>query len=181
MKDKIKIIIGDITKIRAEAVVNAANKTLLGGEGVDGAIHRTAGPQLLEACKKLSGCQTGEAKITKGYNLPAKYVIHTVGPIWQGGGYDEEEKLAFCYQNSLKLATENNIGSIAFPSVSTGAYGFPIGKAASIALREVKKFLGENKTIKEVTFVLFSERDFQIYQKTEKARGNNGIIKPADQ
>jgi O-acetyl-ADP-ribose deacetylase (regulator of RNase III) len=164
MKSKIKIIIGDITKVKTEAIVNAANTTLLGGGGVDGAIHRVAGPKLLEECKKLGGCETGEAKITKGYNLPAKYVIHTVGPVWQGGKQGEEEKLASCYRNSLKLAIKNKIKSIAFPSISTGAYGFPIEKAASIALRNVKKFLEENNTIEEVIFVLFSERDFQIYQ-----------------
>jgi len=164
MKSKIKIIKGDITKVKVEAIVNAANKTLLGGGGVDGAIHRAAGPKLLEECKKLGGCETGEAKITKGYNLPAKYVIHTVGPIWQGGEYNEEENLASCYKNSLKLAVENNIKSIAFPSISTGAYGFPIEKAAPIALREVKNFLEKDKAIEQVIFVLFSETDFQIYQ-----------------
>lgn len=165
MKGEIKIIKGDITKVKAEAIVNAANKTLLGGGGVDGAIHRAAGPKLLEECKKLGGCETGQAKITKGYNLPAKYVIHTVGPLWQGGEYGEEEKLASCYRNSLKLAVKNKIKSIAFPSISTGAYSFPIEKAAPIALREVEKFLEENDFIKEVVFVLFSEKDFQIYQK----------------
>ena len=164
MEGKIKIIKGDITKVKAEAIVNAANKTLLGGGGVDGAIHRAAGPKLLEECKKLGGCETGEAKITRGYNLPAKYVIHTVGPIWQGGEYNEEENLASCYKNSLKLAVENNIKSIAFPSISTGAYGFPIEKAAPIALREVKNFLEKDKAIEQVIFVLFSETDFQIYQ-----------------
>jgi len=168
MKEKIKIIKGDITKVKTEAIVNAANKALLGGGGVDGAIHRAAGPKLLEECKQLGGCQTGEAKITKGYNLPAKYVIHTVGPIWHGGNYGEEEKLANCYRNSLKLAAENKIKSIAFPSISTGAYGFPIEKAAPIALGEVKKFLEKNNEIKEVVFVLFSDRDFQIYQQVYK-------------
>jgi len=164
MKAEIKIIKGDITKVKVDAIVNATNKTLLGGGGVDGAIHRAAGPELLEECKKLGGCETGEAKITRGYNLPAKYVIHTVGPIWQGGEYNEEENLASCYKNSLKLAVENNIKSIAFPSISTGAYGFPIEKAAPIALREVKNFLEKNKAIEQVIFVLFSETDFQIYQ-----------------
>lgn len=164
MKSKITIIKRDITKVKADAIVNAANKTLLGGGGVDGAIHRAAGPKLLEECKKLGGCETGEAKITKGYNLPAKYVIHTVGPIWQGGHKGEEEKLASCYRNSLKLAVKNNIKSIAFPSISTGAYGYPIEKAAPIALREVKEFLKKNDSIKEVIFVLFSGEDFQIYQ-----------------
>ena len=164
MEERIKIIKGDITKIKVDAIVNAANKTLLGGGGVDGAIHRAAGPKLLEECKKLGGCETGEAKITKGYNLPARYVIHTVGPIWQGGEYNEEENLASCYKNSLKLAVENKIKSIAFPSISTGVYGFPIEKAAPIALREVKNFLKRNRAIEQVIFVLFSETDFQIYQ-----------------
>jgi len=164
MKSKIKIIKRDITKVKIEAIVNAANKTLLGGGGIDGAIHRAAGPKLLEECKKIGGCETGEAKITKGYNLPAKYIIHTVGPIWQRGEQGEEEKLASCYINSLELAAKYKIKSIAFPSISTGAYGFPIEKAAPIALTEVKKFLEKNNSIKEVIFVLFSERDFQIYQ-----------------
>ena len=181
MKTKIKIIKGDIAKVKADVIVNAANKTLLGGGGVDGAIHRAAGPKLLEECKKLGGCETGEAKITKGYNLPAKYVIHTVGPFWRGGREDEEEKLASCYRNSFKLAVENNIKLIAFPSISTGAYGFPIEKAAPIALREVKKFLEENDAIKEVIFVLFSEKDFQIYQNLTRScpRPALGGQKPA--
>lgn len=169
MEDRIKIIRGDITKVKVDAIVNAANTSLLGGGGVDGAIHRAAGPELLEECKKLGGCETGEAKITEGYNLPAKYVIHTVGPVWRGGENNEEEKLAACYKNSLKLAVENKIKSIAFPSISTGTYSFPIEKAAPIALREVKNFLEKNKTIKEVIFVLFSEKDFQIYQNLARS------------
>ncbi len=164
MGEGIKIVKGDITKIDADAVVNAANKTLLGGGGVDGAIHRAAGPGLLEECRKLGGCETGQAKITKGYNLRAKYVIHTVGPIWRGGSNQEEEKLASCYRNSLRLATKYKIRTIAFPSISTGAYGFPIEKAAPIAIREVKKFLGNDKMIREVIFVLFSDKDFQVYK-----------------
>jgi len=172
MKEKIKIIKGDITKVKTEAIVNAANETLLGGGGVDGAIHQAAGPKLLKECRQLGGCETGEAKITKGYNLPAKYIIHTVGPIWQGGDQDEEEKLANCYRNSLKLAAGNKIKSIAFPSISTGVYGFPIEKAAPIALKEVKKFLEGNDVIKEVIFVLFSDKDFQIYQNLGRSRGN---------
>lgn len=165
MEERIKIIKGDIAEIKAGAIVNAANKTLLGGGGVDGAIHRAAGPKLLEECRQLGGCKTGEAKITRGYNLPAKYVIHTVGPIWQGGDKGEKEKLAACYRNSLKMAAENNIKSIIFPSISTGAYGFPVEKAAPIALKEVRRFLEENNNIKEVIFVLFSEKDLQIYQE----------------
>jgi len=169
MKSKIKIIKGDIVKVKTDAIVNAANKTLLGGGGVDGVIHRAAGPELLKECRELSGCETGEAKITKGYNLPAKYVIHTVGPIWRGGTQNEEEDLASCYRNSLELAVKNEIKSIAFPSISTGTYCFPIEKAAPIAQREVKKFLKENNTIEEVIFVLFSEKDFQIYQNLARS------------
>jgi O-acetyl-ADP-ribose deacetylase len=161
---KIKITKGDITKIKTEAIVNAANESLLGGGGVDGAIHKAAGPELLEEFKKLGGCKTGEAKITKGYNLPAKYVIHTVGPIWQGDNNNEEEKLASCYRNSLVLAREKGIESIAFPSISTGAYHFPIEKAAPIAIRTVKEFLERDTSIKEVVFVLFSDKDYKIYQ-----------------
>jgi len=168
MEERINITRGDITKLKVDAIVNAANKTLLGGGGVDGAIHRAAGAKLFEECKRLGGCETGEAKITKGYNLPAKYVIHTVGPIWRGGKSGEEEKLANCYRNSLKLAVENKIKSIAFPSISTGAYGFPIEKAAPIAFREVKNFLEKNKTIEKIIFVLFLEKDFQIYQSLAK-------------
>ena len=164
MEERIKIIKGDITKVDAEVIVNAANKTLLGGGGVDGAIHRAAGPKLLEECRGFGGCETGEAKITRGYNLKAKYVIHTVGPIWQGGNSREEEKLASCYQNSLRLAAEYKIQTIAFPSISTGAYRFPIEKAAPIAIREVRKFLKEDKGIKKVIFVLFSDRDLKVYQ-----------------
>lgn len=164
MKERIKIIKGDITKVETEAIVNAANKTLLGGGGVDGAIHKAAGPQLLEECKQLNGCETGQAKITKGYNLPAKYVIHTVGPVWQGGQNHEEEKLASCYRSALELAVKNQIKTIAFPSISTGAYGFPIEKAAPIALKEVKKFLEKHPEIEQVVFVLFSDKDLKVYQ-----------------
>jgi len=164
MELRIKIIKDNITKIKADAIVNAANKTLMGGGGVDGAIHRAAGEKLLQECKKLGGCETGEAKITRGYNLNAKYIIHTVGPVWQGGGYKESEQLANCYRNTLKLASKNKIKSIAFPSISTGAYGFPIEKAAVIAFKEVKKFLEEDKAIREVIFVLFSDQDLEIYQ-----------------
>jgi len=160
----IDLIKADITTIKADAIVNAANTTLLGGGGVDGAIHRTAGPELLEECKRLNGCRTGEAKITKGYNLPAKYVIHTVGPVWQGGNKREDELLASCYWNSLQLAKEYRIKTIAFPSISTGAYRFPIERAAGIALNTVKESLEKNDgTLERIIFVLFSERDTRIY------------------
>ena len=161
----IKILKGDITRLNVDAIVNAANTSLLGGGGVDGAIHRAAGPELLEECKNLNGCNTGEAKITKGYNLPAKYVIHTVGPIWSGGKNKEEKLLANCYRNSLKLAVENGINSIAFPAISTGVYHFPLEKATKIALEETKKFLKDNKKITTVIFVAFDEKTFNVYSQ----------------
>ncbi len=144
MFKKVEIHKGDISKLKVDAIVNAANNTLLGGGGVDGAIHRAAGKKLLEECKKLNGCKTGEAKITKGYNLSAKNVIHTVGPVWNGGKHNEDELLASCYCNSLKLAVENGIKSIAFPAISTGVYRFPLERATKIAIDEVTKFLKEN-------------------------------------
>jgi len=162
---KLVIIEGDITKIEVDAIVNAANKTLLGGGGVDGAIHRTAGPNLLEECKTLGGCETGEAKITKGYNLPSKYVIHTVGPIWMGGNNNEDELLALCYKNSLKLAVENDIKTIAFPSISTGAYGFPVNRAARIAVNEINKFIEseDGDKISKVFIVCFDSGTYESY------------------
>ena len=165
MKTKIGCIRGDITQMDSDAIVNAANKTLLGGGGVDGAIHRAAGPELLEACRGLGRCETGEAKITKGYGLPARYVIHTVGPVWRGGKYHEEELLAACYRNSLMLARKRHLKTIAFPSISTGAYRFPVKNAASIALGTVKRFLEENPgAFEKVTFVLFSDQDLEVYK-----------------
>ena len=164
-KMKIKILKGDITKLKVDAIVNAANKTLLGGGGVDGAIHRAAGKELLEECRTLNGCETGEAKITKGYNLPAKFVIHTVGPVWYGGNNNEDELLANCYRNSLKLAVENKIKTIAFPAISTGIYRFPIDRATKIAIREVKNFLQNNDFLEEVIFVCFDENTYQKYLK----------------
>ncbi len=163
----IKTMLGDITKIDlAEAIVNAANSSLLGGGGVDGAIHRAAGPQLLEECRELHGCKTGQAKITKAYQLPCKYVIHTVGPVWNGGTMNEEEKLADCYRNSLLAAVGNNIRTIAFPSISTGIYRFPVEKAAKIAVCTVRKFLNEHPgKIDEVIWVLFDRNTENIYRQ----------------
>lgn len=168
MNTKITLHIGDITKLEVDAIVNAANKSLLGGGGVDGAIHRAAGPQLLEECKTLGGAETGEAKITKGYNLPAKFVIHTVGPVWNGGKYDEDNLLKKCYENSLKLAIENKIETIAFPSISTGIYRFPVERASKIAVRTVKNFVEENEQLKEVIFCVFSDKDYEVYESVFK-------------
>lgn len=159
---------GDITKLKVDAIVNAANNSLLGGGGVDGAIHRAAGIKLLNECKTLGGCKTGEAKITKGYNLPAKYVIHTVGPVWKNGNYNEELLLSMCYKNSLQLAVKYNIELIAFPAISTGAYGFPSELAAKIAIRSVKQFNQENNSVKKVIFVCFDELTFEIYKSLLK-------------
>lgn len=161
---KITVLQGDITKIEVDAIVNAANKTLLGGGGVDGAIHKAAGPDLLKECRKLNGCETGNAKITNAYNLPAEYVIHTVGPVWHGGNQREEELLADCYKNSLALAAKNDVKSIAFPNISTGVYRFPKQLAAMIAYNEVKKFLENDDTIQKVLFVCFDSENFQLYK-----------------
>ena len=160
----IEIVKADITKLNVDAIVNAANSSLLGGGGVDGAIHRAAGPKLLEECKKLNGCKTGEAKITQGYNLQSKFVIHTVGPIWNGGNYNEDELLTNCYLNSLKLAVENKIKTIAFPAISTGVYGFPLERAAQIAIKAVKKFIHSDKSIQKIIFVCFDDRAYQTYK-----------------
>jgi len=164
MSPRIEIVQGDIAKLKVDAIVNAANETLLGGGGVDGAIHRAAGPELLEECRTLNGCATGDAKITKGYKLPAKWVIHTVGPVWHGGKHDEDELLARCYRNSLALAVKHSIRTIAFPCISTGAYQFPSERAASIALTEIKKFLQDDETIEKVFAVCFGKSDHQVYQ-----------------
>lgn len=161
----IELIKGDITKIVVDVIVNAANHTLLGGGGVDGAIHNAAGEQLLEECKTLNGCKTGMSKITKGYNLPAKYVIHTVGPIWHGGEKDEPELLANCYKSSIQLAVENKLSTIAFPNISTGVYRFPKHYAAKIALRIIKKELEKNNSIKKVIFVAFDDENYTIYKE----------------
>lgn len=159
-----KAIQRDITTLDVDVIVNAANRTLLGGGGVDGAIHRAAGPQLLEECRTLGGCETGEAKITKGYKLPARYVIHAVGPVWRGGGKGEAELLAGCYRRSLELAREYGLKSIAFPCISTGVYGYPIEDAAKIAVRTVKKMLEESDDSPEVIFCCFSGSDLAVYQ-----------------
>ncbi len=145
--------------------MNAANETLLGGGGVDGAIHRGAGPELLEECGKLGGCETGQCKIMKGYKLPAKWVIHTVGPIWRGGAQGENELLASCYRNSLELASQNNVKTIAFPSISTGAYLFPLKRAAKIALSQIREFLSKNEKLEKVTMVCFDQETFQAYSE----------------
>jgi O-acetyl-ADP-ribose deacetylase (regulator of RNase III) len=163
MQDRFIIVEGDITKQNVDAIVNAANNTLLGGGGVDGAIHRAAGPSLLEECRTLGGCETGKARITRGYNLPAKYVIHTVGPVWRGGGDAEDELLANCYVNSLTLARDYGIKSLAFPSISTGAYGFPVERASRIAVREITNFLKENTLPGKVFAVCFEKRVYDSY------------------
>ena len=164
----IKVVVGDITQLPVDAIVNAANSTLLGGGGVDGAIHRGAGPELLEECRKLGGCPTGQAKITGGYKLPAKWVIHTVGPVWHGGQHGEDELLTSCYRNSLALAEERGLKTLAFPSISTGAYGFPLERAARIAVRETKAFLEKSIAVEMVTLVCFGEPAFKIYASALK-------------
>ena len=172
MLDRLEIVEGDITRLQVDAIVNAANTSLLGGGGVDGAIHRAAGPGLLEECRKLGGCPTGEARITGGYRLPARWVIHTVGPIWRGGDQGEDDLLGNCYRNSLALAEQQGIRTIAFPAISTGAYGFPRDRAARIAVNQVKSFLEHNTTLERVTLVAFGKATYETYRKTvEKILG----------
>jgi O-acetyl-ADP-ribose deacetylase (regulator of RNase III) len=168
ISERIMVVEGDITKQQVEVIVNAANSTLLGGGGVDGAIHRAAGPGLVEECRKLGGCPTGEAKITKGYNLPAKWVIHTVGPVWRGGAGGEEELLASCYRTSLELAVEMGTRTIAFPAISTGAYGFPLERATAIAVSEVRSFLEKNPSLEKVVFVCFGKYTYECYLNAVK-------------
>jgi len=162
--NRIELIKGDITQLNVDAIVNAANSSLMGGGGVDGAIHRAGGPAILDECRRIvaeqGGCQTGEAVITTGGNLPAKFVIHTVGPVWKGGNKQEAEKLADCYRNSLKLVVENNCKTVAFPNISTGVYGFPKDKAAEIAVKAVSEFLSNTDEIQQVTFVCFDQENF---------------------
>ena len=166
--NRIELIEGDITLQDTDAIVNAANTSLLGGGGVDGAIHRAAGPELLAECRTLNGCPTGEAKITKGYRLPARYVIHTVGPVYRDGKHGEPELLAACYRNSLRVAVSNGLKTVAFPSISTGAYGYPIEDAAGIALETVANFLKEHPQIEKVRFCLFGSRAYSAFHAALK-------------
>lgn len=164
MKPTIELIRGDITTLKVDAIVNAANRSLLGGGGVDGAIHRAAGKRLLESCRQLNGCETGQAKITPGFDLPATHVIHTVGPVWRGGDNHEPELLASCYMNCLALARENGCRTIAFPNISTGIYGYPKKEAARIAVSEVKEYLSRNHSPEKVIFVCFDEENYRFYE-----------------
>jgi O-acetyl-ADP-ribose deacetylase (regulator of RNase III) len=174
MRDRIEIVEGDITRLEVDAIVNAANKTLLGGGGVDGAIHRAAGPELREACALLGGCETGEAKITPGFRLPARYVIHTVGPVWGGGERGENQLLAACYRNSLALARHQGLESIAFPAISTGAYRFPPDRAALIALRTVLAELDETDAIERVVFCCFGAESRAHHERALAAGRDKG-------
>jgi len=159
----LEVIQGDITKLNVDAIVNAANKSLLGGGGVDGAIHRAAGQGLLEECRTLNGCETGQAKVTGAHQLPCKYIIHTVGPVWKGGQNNEEGLLRNCYVNCMQLADKKNVVSIAFPNISTGVYGFPKQKAAEIAIAAVQQELDKSINVKQVTFVTFDEENYNLY------------------
>jgi O-acetyl-ADP-ribose deacetylase (regulator of RNase III) len=171
--ERLAVVEGDITRQSVDAIVNAANNSLLGGGGVDGAIHRAAGPALLEECRKLNGCATGEAKITQGYNLPARHVLHTVGPVWKGGGHGEGELLARCYRSCFTLAEQHGLRTLAFPSISTGAYGFPLERAARIALTEMKAHLERSATVEKVTVACFPTDVYECYLRAleELAKG----------
>ena len=166
--NRIELFKGDITTLKVDAIVNAANSSLLGGGGVDGAIHRAAGKELLAECRTLNGCATGDAKITQGYNLPSKFVIHTVGPVWHGGKSGEPEKLASCYRRSLEVANEYGIKTIAFPNISTGVYGYPKKAAAEIAVQTVVFFLEKNNEIRQIIFCVFDNENFEIYRELLK-------------
>ena len=170
--DRITAVEGDITKQRVDAIVNAANTSLLGGGGVDGAIHHAAGPGLLAECRTLGGCPTGVARITKGYTLPARWVIHTAGPVWHSGTHNEDELLAHCYRNCFALAAQHAVRTIAFPAISTGIYGFPLGRATRIAIVETTHFLADNAEIEEVRFVCFGAATYHAYRATIDAATN---------
>jgi O-acetyl-ADP-ribose deacetylase (regulator of RNase III) len=162
----IRAVCGDITKLKVDVIVNAANSSLLGGGGVDGAIHRAAGPELVHECRLLGRCKTGEAKLTKAYRLPAQYIIHTVGPVWRGGEHGEAELLTSCYRNTIQIASQRGVRSIAFPSISTGIYAYPIELAAAIAVRTVKSMVEECEKIEEVLFCCYSQEDLAVYENT---------------
>ena len=168
MSHSIAVVQGDITQFSVGAIVNAANRSLFGGGGVDGAIHRAAGRELLAACRELGGCETGQAKITAGFNLPANWVIHTVGPVWRGGSYGEPELLAACHQNSLKLAIAKGVKTVAFPAISCGVYGYPVEAAAQVAISTTKKILSQPSCLEQVTFVCFSDNVYDAYQQALK-------------